>query len=1016
MALIQDWKTVTVRFEDPCFWTKRIQTSHFTDETDFEKYLKQLHEKAPSPEEIVFLTEILQYNHHLSEEFIKKQTGHFASVLECSLLSISGILGDIYNDFHKELEIVLNVNATEAGSSVRLAIQKEIFKILRPVASYEYFVYLEAYGLENKQESLLQFVLEASNSNEWIEYLFEAYPVLLSVLFKFRSFFEANLNILCSRLKSDWKEIKQEFDLQGIKALTDINLFLGDPHKGWQTTASFSILDENNEPQTIYYKPKNLTGDAFINNISSFLQNLGLPKSFELPATIVKQNYAWQKGVAYQPAMSRTAVAKFFFRQGINLALAYVLNIQDLIADNILVNGDFPVFFDLEMLMLPTVKNGNDYKTSSSGGREYLESIIKTGLVPSLGFETVNNKGFSNSGLSKVSGNTYTVYENRNNASTLKPIKVISADNNLPKYENKTYEVKDHYHELVEGFNTAWELMVKHQSQIVAFLKEQQLLLADVQCRILIRFTHVYTSMLNESYYPSYMGNYYEYNKLFELVWRGYDGFYVTEQILQSEIKQLSNNEVPYFYSNPVSKSLMDADGNILAEDFFASTGLESCIRKVQNLNTDTQRQQLNILKRALYIYGNVSDPVDYSTSVKKSETIRDDLPLSIGEFLMHLNRSPAEEPYFSYIDFTLTKDDLWDQGIQGPDLFQGIGGLGIFFAALYKQYKDDRYLAAATKIFDQSVEYFISNRDFLLDSPLNKIGVVSFPISIVYAGLTSNEILLDDRFSITEATLDSIIDFLSRKISSDKFFDYLSGVTGPLLIFLKMYEQRKDASIYQIIRALADHLANGSHEVGPDMISWKKPFFDQWGGFAHGNSSASYALFKAAALLQDSRYHDCAIKALNYDQSLFDPKKQIWRKSRDFEGDIHHSWGNGSAGIGLSRKLISNYYVNDFLLQEIEIAKINIDKYLPMMISNDHSIGSGFLGMLELRKFIDPSFDHQLLLQKFMQEIDVIKKLKCGGWSENPLVTGLFYGLAGIGYNIMKLTSNESLPSLLWI
>lgn len=1016
MTLIQDWKSITVRFENSAFWNKRIQSSHVKDENEFDEYLEHLKKRKLSSEETIFLGELCNYSGELSEEFIKQQIEFFASPLECSLLSVSGILGDIYKVHHKKLESIFSVEAPELVSSVRIAVQKEIFKILRPVISYEYFVYLEAYGLENKEESLLTFILEVSNSEEWTEYLFEAYPVLLSILYNFRSFFEINIEKLYSRLNADWKEIQHEFNFSEVKAFSKLNLFLGDPHKGWQNTVCFSITDQNNVAQEIYYKPKNLLGDRFVNSFSSFLQNLGLPKSFELPPTIIKQNYGWQKGVAYKPAESRAAVATFFLRQGINLALAYVLNIQDLIADNILVNGDIPVFFDLEMLMLPAVKNGHDYKTNSTGGREYLESIIKTGLVPSLGFETVNNKGFSNSGLSKVSGNTYSIYENRNNTSTLRPIKVNASDYNLPKYEDKTYQVKDHYPELVEGFNMAWEFMAKHQSEIVTFLNEQQPLLAEVQCRILIRFTHVYTSLLNESYYPSYMSDFYEYHKLLELVWRGYDGFYVTEQILQSEIDQLSNNEVPYFYNNLASKNLKDAEGYVLAEDFFAFTGLESSIRKIQNLSIDLQRQQLNILRRAVYIHNNVSDAVDYNLSMRKSEKVSNDLPLDIGEFLLGLNRCPAEEPYFSYVDFTLTKDDLWDQGIQGSDLFQGMGGLGICFTALYKQYKDDRYLIGATKIFDQSLEYFITNKDFLLDSPLNKVGVVSFPISMVYAALTCNQILDQDHFSISDHAMNSITDFLIRKIPSDKFYDYLSGVTGPLLVFLKLYEQKKDARTYQIIEALADHLFNGAIQVAPDMISWKKPFFDQWGGFAHGNSSAAYALFKAADILNSSRYRDYAIMALKYDQSLFDFKKQIWRKSTEFEGDIHHSWGNGSAGIGLSRKLISDYYVNDFLLQEIEIAKSNIDKYIHAMIRSDHSIGSGFLGMLELRKFIDPSFDHGPLMLGFSKEVSSIEKVKCGGWSENPMVTGLFYGLAGVSYNFIKLTSNDSLPSLLWI
>ena len=44
--------------------------------------------------------------------------------------------------------------------------------------------------------------------------------------------------------------------------------------------------------------------------------------------------------------------------------------------------------------------------------------------------------------------------------------------------------------------------------------------------------------------------------------------------------------------------------------------------------------------------------------------------------------------------------------------------------------------------------------------------------------------------------------------------------------------------------------------------------------------------------------------------------------KTLSIVGDIHHSWGNGSAGIGLSRHLISPYFENTFMKQEIMIVQ----------------------------------------------------------------------------------------------
>jgi lantibiotic modifying enzyme len=237
-----------------------------------------------------------------------------------------------------------------------------------------------------------------------------------------------------------------------------------------------------------------------------------------------------------------------------------------------------------------------------------------------------------------------------------------------------------------------------------------------------------------------------------------------------------------------------------------------------------------------------------------------------------------------------------------------------------------------------------------------------------------------------------------------------LSGSTGLILLLIEFYKLNNHPRLYSLILKLGKHLVNSSVEIENGIITWEKPFFNKWGGFAHGNSSSSYALFKLAEFSDNRIFFDIAVKALKYDQSLFDESKQIWRKSVDFEGDVHHSWGNGSAGIALSRFLISNYYSNTFLKEEINIAINNIDKYLPETMNSDHSVGSGFLGMIEIRKILDPSYDNKKLLDDYIKRINNLNNIKCGGWNKNPLVTGLFYGFAGIGYNLLKLTKDNFL------
>lgn len=105
-------------------------------------------------------------------------------------------------------------------------------------------------------------------------------------------------------------------------------------------------------------------------------------------------------------------------------------------------------------------------------------------------------------------------------------------------------------------------------------------------------------------------------------------------------------------------------------------------------------------------------------------------------------------------------------------------------------------------------------------------------------------------------------------------------------------------------------------------------------------------------------------------------------------------------------------------MLEEINIANQNIDKYMLLHSKHDQSICSGFLGMLEIHDIINEkrNKEHEKLFQNYLKSINNVYNIKTGGWEKEQIITGLFYGLAGIGYNILKLDKKINLPSLLWL
>ena len=203
--------------------------------------------------------------------------------------------------------------------------------------------------------------------------------------------------------------------------------------------------------------------------------------------------------------------------------------------------------------------------------------------------------------------------------------------------------------------------------------------------------------------------------------------------------------------------------------------------------------------------------------------------------------------------------------------------------------------------------------------------------------------------------------------------------------------------------------------------VSW--PFQDEGkskriGGFAHGSGGIAYSLFKAARKLGNDKILNFAKGALAHDRTFYDKDIEGWRDMRE-ENDMIDStaWCHGSSGIGLSRVLISQYYHDDLLEKEISIAKNNI---LKNGFLDNQCICHGDLGNLEILKIINNyekdfqlnnhiyNYIHSLCLQ-YEKGI----KFQCGDGGKMELL-GLFMGLSGFAYQMIRFYNWDETPSLL--
>ena len=188
-------------------------------------------------------------------------------------------------------------------------------------------------------------------------------------------------------------------------------------------------------------------------------------------------------------------------------------------------------------------------------------------------------------------------------------------------------------------------------------------------------------------------------------------------------------------------------------------------------------------------------------------------------------------------------------------------------------------------------------------------------------------------------------------------------------------------------------------------------------GGFSHGTSSYCVALLYAYDSLKIQQYYDMFEKALNYDRSLFSKEYNQYSDMRFYpEFQSGHAWAHGSAGIGLSRLMISEILPNyPGISDEINVCRMNTD--IDLLSVREFDINSGFAGNLEALMAMN---NYCGISNEYVNEI-VQNKVNSYLMNPNSLATidnhvHLFFniGISGLAYSLLKYLDPSSIPSMI--
>ncbi|WP_254490156.1 type 2 lanthipeptide synthetase LanM family protein [Bacillus thuringiensis] len=803
-----------------------------------------------------------------------------------------------------------------------------------------------------------------------IKEFYNNYLYAIKIIITRTNYFKENFKLLINSLDENFYEFKNQL---GIKenVITSINMAMGDTHDRGK---SVSILNFPNK-QKIVYKPKNLEIAKKIDLFMSYL-NKHMESNFYIPRRLVKEKYAFEEFVEQEDLESSKDAADFYTNYGSLLGLAYIINGSDFHYENIIAYKSHPVIIDMETFFHEPAPLYYDQELKSIIRNELAESVIGTSMLPIKIMKERSmdpNQGVDLSGLSfgrhKFPFNILVIKDPSTDEMRYEwDESYIDECNNVPTKNGKIYPYIEYKKYIYEGFINFLKKIEQNKKEIEIYIKKN---FANIKVRQIVRPTQKYTDLLRYSYHPSCMQDAIEREKVLHNLW-AYS--YNNKLIAKYEFEEMMLGDIPQFFINTSEKHLYTND-NQKIENSFKETPLEIVIRKIKHLNKNTISQQLNIVKSTFqdFKFQNYTN-MDYSQN--KQDSISEE---AIRGFINEINEYIIKNAIISEKDSFLTFLDIND-GFEtevlslSEGLYNGLSGVYIFLVA--NDYLNNN---KANLTYRKYISNLILNteNDSKINAFFSKTSMI-YPLLVEYS-------LLKEKNSLDLAIL-LADEAMEKPILSNS--DWIYGSLNMIPVYYALYKITKIEKYLTFSLEIAE------------KIEFKESEFI---GFAHGNSS----LYYINSLIGSFTSYDIEKIVAEEDSYIVNNK---W-KSEKAKNTFFSGWCKGDLGIEISRISSFNNHSSNFL----NLCNESIS------LKNNNTLCHGNSALLEL--LIQMKNKNLISSQKYEEEVNYIIKSMFN--THRTLKTynvysglkgdsfGLFTGVSGVGYQLIRLLDNK-LPNIL--
>lgn len=883
--------------------------------------------------------------------------------------------------------------------------------------------------------------------------LFDCYPVLARRLAtRTLRWIQAQAEMV-ERLRLDTPSLARQF-FGGAEPgrVRGIVPGVSDFHRGGRSVA---ILHFESGVRLVY-KPRPLGIEAAFNEFLESLNREGAPCNFRVLEVLDRGEYGWVEFAEPLCCSDRTGATRYYERMGALLAVLYLLHGTDYHFGNVIASGEFPVAVDHECLMSPGQSLFGQDRSSDVRRENYWQghSVSDIGILP-FGYGTPLDRSVLGAYVRQSTKRTRPEcrHPNTDAMALVRSPYVCTPEKNVMCIAGKPVYPRPYRESIVEGFSLTYRFLVQHRDR----LREPESALSrfrDERIRVIIRDSEWYVDLLERASTPSRQQSGIDFSLAIEYVARTYvdhDLVPGSWQLLSGERSALLGDEVPVFRLS-TTDTILDTDTGTVMEGPLRRKPYDDVVSRFLELSEYDLAWQVRLIRASFDSARNAPGTISSEPKAKSifdvkvapghqsssGKPIRALTPSELESHALTLARViegcalrlPTGGTTWIGPQFDSMSDRTEIRPLSG-DLLAGTAGIAVFLAAIAAsagcESARQHSLAAL-----EPIRLGLAEGRVLRQRPTEGVGGGVGRGSDIYSLYRVGQ-FLEDADLIREA--EAAIRFVNpAEIGADRHFDLIRGVAGTILALLDVYEATGSTQARTRAVECAQHLIAHRQADGHGRQAWDIARSGRLRtGFAHGAAGIAYALLRLHYVCGDDALRAAAEQAIAFEDSVYDRARGFWplyggndaSPETSSENRFLSTWCNGSPGIGLGRAAALQWLDTPQMRADVDAAMtttINALRFEDDDANDD--VCCGAFGRIEC-VFSSGYFTGKtewVREAELQAAVAMARARTAGSFRLRGLLDDIWpplsfhYGLAGIGYQLLRLSDPKRFPSvLLW-